>query len=84
MLRGYDREIVDAINSCVEVSTFVPALGYTFARNPIEIEVAHADRSVRPVQILPLQPDPAQLRPDDGILRHAAAFFLDGGHGHLR
>jgi undecaprenyl-phosphate 4-deoxy-4-formamido-L-arabinose transferase len=46
MLRGYDREIVDAINSCVEVSTFVPALGYTFARNPVEIEVAHADRHV--------------------------------------
>ena len=34
MLRGYDRGIVDAINSCVEVSTFVPALGYTFARHP--------------------------------------------------
>jgi undecaprenyl-phosphate 4-deoxy-4-formamido-L-arabinose transferase len=46
MLRGYDREIVDAINSCVEVSTFVPALGYTFARNPVEIEVAHAERTV--------------------------------------
>jgi undecaprenyl-phosphate 4-deoxy-4-formamido-L-arabinose transferase len=46
MLRGYDREIVDAINSCVEVSTFVPALGYTFARNPVEIEVVHAERSV--------------------------------------
>jgi undecaprenyl-phosphate 4-deoxy-4-formamido-L-arabinose transferase len=46
MLRGYDREIVDAINSCVEISTFVPALGYTFARNPVEIEVAHAERSV--------------------------------------
>jgi undecaprenyl-phosphate 4-deoxy-4-formamido-L-arabinose transferase len=46
MLRGYDREIVDAINSCVEVSTFIPALGYTFARNPVEIEVAHAERSV--------------------------------------
>ena len=45
MLRGYDREIVDAINSCVEVSTFVPALGYTFARNPVEIEVAHAERA---------------------------------------
>ncbi len=45
MLRGYDREIVDAINSCVEVSTFVPALGYTFARNPVEIEVAHAERT---------------------------------------
>lgn len=46
MLRGYDREIVDAINSCVEVSTFVPALGYTFARNPVEIEVTHAERVV--------------------------------------
>lgn len=46
MLRGYDREIVDAINSCVEVSTFVPALGYTFARNPVEIEVVHAERTV--------------------------------------
>src|SRR5262249_55165410 len=46
MLRGYDREIVDAINSCVEVSTFIPALGYTFARNPVEIEVEHAERSV--------------------------------------
>jgi undecaprenyl-phosphate 4-deoxy-4-formamido-L-arabinose transferase len=46
MLRGYDREIVGAINSCVEISTFVPALGYTFARNPVEIEVVHAERSV--------------------------------------
>jgi len=46
MLRGYDREIVDAINSCVEVSTFVPALGYTFARNPVEVEVVHAERMV--------------------------------------
>lgn len=46
MLRGYDREIVDAINSCVEVSTFIPALGYTFARNPVEIEVEHAERNV--------------------------------------
>jgi undecaprenyl-phosphate 4-deoxy-4-formamido-L-arabinose transferase len=46
MLRGYNREIVNAINSCVEVSTFVPALGYTFARNPVEIEVVHAERNV--------------------------------------
>ena len=44
MLRGYNRAIVDAINRCVEVSTYVPALGYTFARYPIEIEVAHAER----------------------------------------
>ncbi len=44
MLRGYHRTIVDAINRCLEVSTYVPALGYTFARHPIEIEVAHAER----------------------------------------
>jgi undecaprenyl-phosphate 4-deoxy-4-formamido-L-arabinose transferase len=45
MLRGYHRSIVEAINRCVEVSTFVPALGYTFARRPVEIEVAHAERT---------------------------------------
>jgi undecaprenyl-phosphate 4-deoxy-4-formamido-L-arabinose transferase len=46
MLRGYHRTVVNAINRCVEVSTFVPALGYTFARHPTEIEVAHAERVV--------------------------------------
>ena len=45
MLRGYHRTIVEAINRCVEVSTFVPALGYTFARHPTEVEVAHAERA---------------------------------------
>jgi undecaprenyl-phosphate 4-deoxy-4-formamido-L-arabinose transferase len=46
MLRGYHRNVVNAINNCVEVSTFVPALGYTFARHPTEIEVSHAQRAV--------------------------------------
>jgi undecaprenyl-phosphate 4-deoxy-4-formamido-L-arabinose transferase len=45
MLRAYSRNIVDAINSCREVYTFVPALGYTFARRPVEIEVAHEERA---------------------------------------
>ncbi len=44
MLRGYHHSIVEAINRCLEVSTYVPALGYTFARHPVEIEVAHAER----------------------------------------
>ena len=44
MLRGYHRSIVEAINRCLEVSTYVPALGYTFARHPVEIEVAHSER----------------------------------------
>ncbi len=46
MLRGYHRSVIDAVNHCTEVSTYVPALAYTFARHPIEIEVAHAERTV--------------------------------------
>jgi len=44
MLRAYSREIVDAINSCRELNTYVPALAYTFAQRPTEIEVAHEER----------------------------------------
>lgn len=46
MLRGYHRSVIDALNNCAEVSTYVPALAYTFARHPVEIEVAHAERTV--------------------------------------
>ena len=46
MLRGYHRNVIDAVNRCSEVSTYVPALAYTFARHPVEIEVAHAERTV--------------------------------------
>ena len=45
MLRAYARPIVDAINACQEVNTFIPALAYTFAANPVEIEVEHAERA---------------------------------------
>jgi len=44
MLRAYSRGIVDAINACREVNTFIPALAYTFAQHPTEIEVEHAAR----------------------------------------
>jgi undecaprenyl-phosphate 4-deoxy-4-formamido-L-arabinose transferase len=44
MFRAYDRGIIDAINSCKEVSTFIPALAYTFARNPAEVVVGHEER----------------------------------------
>jgi undecaprenyl-phosphate 4-deoxy-4-formamido-L-arabinose transferase len=46
MLRGYERTVIDAVNRCTEVSTYVPALAYTFARHPVEIEVAHAERTM--------------------------------------
>ena len=45
MLRAYSRDIVDAINACREVNTFIPALAFTFAQNPTEIEVGHEERA---------------------------------------
>jgi undecaprenyl-phosphate 4-deoxy-4-formamido-L-arabinose transferase len=45
MLRAYSGDIVQTIASAREVSTFIPALGYTFAHNPTEVEVAHAERA---------------------------------------
>jgi len=45
MLRAYDRRIIDAINSTSEMSTYIPALAYSFAANPTEIEVAHEERA---------------------------------------
>jgi undecaprenyl-phosphate 4-deoxy-4-formamido-L-arabinose transferase len=45
MLRAYSRDIIDAINACREVNTFIPALAYTFAQRPTEIAVEHAPRS---------------------------------------
>ncbi len=44
MLRAYSREVVDEINRCDEASTFIPALGQSFARRPTEVPVAHAPR----------------------------------------
>ena len=45
MLRGYSREVVEAVNSCTEVSTFIPALAYTFAHDPTEVTVRHEERA---------------------------------------
>ena len=44
MLRAYSRDIIQAINQSREVSTFIPALAYTYARSPAEVEVAHEER----------------------------------------
>ena len=45
MLRAYSRDIIDAINSCREVNTFIPALAYTFAQRPAEVVVEHEERA---------------------------------------
>jgi undecaprenyl-phosphate 4-deoxy-4-formamido-L-arabinose transferase len=44
MLRAYSRDIVDAINSTKDSSTYIPALAYSFSHHPTEIEVAHEER----------------------------------------
>lgn len=45
MLRGYHRDVVDVMTASDEVSTFIPALAQQYARRPVEIEVAHAERT---------------------------------------
>jgi undecaprenyl-phosphate 4-deoxy-4-formamido-L-arabinose transferase len=45
MMRAYNRQVVDAINHCPEVNTFIPALAYLFASSPTEIEVRHEERA---------------------------------------
>jgi len=45
MLRAYGRNVIDLINQCNEVNTFIPALAYTFARKPTEIVVEHEERA---------------------------------------
>jgi len=45
MLRAYDRTIIDAIVQSHEVSTYIPALAYSYSHNPTEIEVEHEERT---------------------------------------
>lgn len=45
MLRAYRRDVVNAILSCTERSTFIPVLANSFASQTGEVEVVHASRS---------------------------------------
>ncbi|RMG54410.1 MAG: glycosyltransferase [Gammaproteobacteria bacterium] len=44
MLRGYHQRIIDTINQTKEINTFIPALAYLYALNPVEIVVEHEER----------------------------------------
>ncbi len=44
MLRAYSSDIVRAVAASREVSTYIPALAYTYANDPTEVEVEHAER----------------------------------------
>ena len=45
MLRAYSRRVIDLINQCSEMNTYVPALAYQFSQNPTEIVVGHEERA---------------------------------------
>ena len=45
MLRAYRINIIESIVSSNETSTFIPALAYSYAANPTEVEVEHAARA---------------------------------------
>jgi len=44
MLRAYRRNVIDAMVANQEATIFIPALAYSCATKPAEIEVAHAER----------------------------------------
>ncbi len=44
MMRSYSRDVIQLINQCNEMNTFIPALAYQFAKNPTEVVVGHEAR----------------------------------------
>lgn len=44
MMRAYSRRIIDTINQCNELHTFIPALAYQFSQSPTEVVVGHEER----------------------------------------
>lgn len=62
MLRGYTREVVQAMLSCEERTPFIPVLANSFASRVCEVDVAHAERFAggsrySPLRLLNLQFD---------------------------
>jgi undecaprenyl-phosphate 4-deoxy-4-formamido-L-arabinose transferase len=45
MLRAYSRRVVNTVNQCHEMNTFIPALAYSFAQRPTEVVVKHEERA---------------------------------------
>lgn len=44
MMRAYSRRVVELVNQCKEMNTFIPALAYQFSKNPTEVTVGHERR----------------------------------------
>ncbi|TXH04348.1 MAG: glycosyltransferase [Nevskiaceae bacterium] len=44
MMRAYSKRIVQTINQCQEMNTFIPALAYSYSQRPAEVTVKHEER----------------------------------------
>lgn len=44
MMRAYSKRIVQTINQCQEMNTFIPALAYSYSQRPVEVIVKHEER----------------------------------------
>lgn len=44
MMRAYSKRIVQTINQCQEMNTFIPALAYSYSQRPAEVIVKHEER----------------------------------------
>ncbi len=44
MMRAYSKRIVQTINQCQEMNTFIPALAYSYSQHPVEVIVKHEER----------------------------------------
>jgi undecaprenyl-phosphate 4-deoxy-4-formamido-L-arabinose transferase len=44
MMRAYSKRIVQTINQCQEMNTFIPALAYSYSQRPVEVTVKHEER----------------------------------------
>ena len=80
MFRGYARSVVEAVNQCSEYNTFVPALAYTFAMKPTEIQRSARGSRRRQVEVLAVPADAAEFRSDDRFLDRADAAVLGRRH----
>lgn len=45
MLRAYKQHVIDAVIASKESSVYIPALAYSYASNPTEVEVEHSSRA---------------------------------------
>ena len=81
MLRAYSRRVVDLIVSTQETSTFIPALAYSYAANPTEVEVEHAARAAGTSKYSLYKLIRLQLRSDDRFLHRAVAAVHAVRHG---